>query len=285
MASLVDVKTESGNAKTALEALTADPAATAAGAATATKPDTKAATPNPAKASNEDPRFAGKSREDVLEMYMNLESHNGRLANEFGQAKRTLDELMIDKRARDLNASTAKQVADTTVDPADLLTKPSEVLSRIVDQRAQELVSPLTKKVSELEAALLNNTFNAKHADATKVAGTPEFKAWANATPLRQQAAAAAAAGNLQAADLLLTEYKESRQSANSGAGTNLSAALEAANAASLESSNAADPAARPAGKQLRRADIMALRVRDPDAYERLGPQILAAYRDGRVVD
>jgi hypothetical protein len=281
MASLVDVNLEQGDAKRLIGELQADAQQEAPPAKPAAENSGAKAPAEPKPTHSEDPRFTGKSREDLLEMYRNLESHNGRLANEFGQTKRTLDELLIDKRARDLNANGAPAVDN--IDPTDLLVKPKEVLDKFVDAKAQELVRPLTQKIDQLEAQLLTNSFAARHSDANTVAHSPEFKDWVNKTPLRQQLAANAAAGNMQAADALLSEFKASAPAKASG--THLEAALNAANRASLEgSNNAADPAVKPAGKVFKRADVIALRSRDPDAYERLSPQIEAAYREGRVV-
>ena len=277
MVSLVDVDLNKGDASRAAKALSE---AAKEPAAEPTKP-AAAASGNPADPPADEGRFAGKSRDDILRSYEHLESHNGRLANELGQVKRTLDELLIEKRVRDLAGNGAKPVE---VDPAALLTKPKEVLDQYVDAKARELVAPLQEKLTNLEAALANTQFNSRHSDMTQITASPEFKTWVRGTALRQQLAANASQGNMQAADALLTEFKETRTQ-QPASRSNLEDALKKADKASLEGSGADAASTKPSGTVYKRADIIALRTRDPEAYERLGPQILQAYREGRVVD
>src|SRR5271165_2299726 len=42
-----------------------------------------------------DPRFAGKSAAEIVEMYRNLESHSGRLANQLGEARNSVNALIL----------------------------------------------------------------------------------------------------------------------------------------------------------------------------------------------
>jgi hypothetical protein len=277
MVSLVDVES-GGNSKRALDDLNAERAAAAAEPKEA-KPSALQPANRPAdNEPKEDPRFAGKSREEVLRMYENLEQHQGRLANELGQQRRTLDELLLQKRTQDLSANGAT-VPD--VNPADLLARPKEVLDQYVTARAREMVEPMAQRLNQLEAALSSTVYQSRHSDSTEVTSSPEFKAWVNATPLRRQLAQNAAQGNAQAADALLTEFKATLPTPK---GKNLEAALEKAGKVALEGNQPSDPAAKPTGKTYRRADLIALRARDPDAYNRASDEIYRAYREGRVV-
>lgn len=271
MVSLVDV-TSTGNSSRALESLTEERAEAAA----ATKPNPTVEEAAPAKPA-EDPRFAGKSREEILDMYRNLEVHQGRLANELGQQRRTLDELLLDKRRQDLsqNGGSAPKV-----EAADLLTRPQEVLDQYVNARARELVEPVAQRLNQLESALATSSFTTRHADSEQIVNSPEFRAWVGETPLRKQLAQNAAGGNAQAADALLTEYKLSKRLP----GRNLEAALDKAEKATLESNQPSEPAAKQTGKTYRREDLIALRMRNPDEYNRLSDSIMQAYREGRVV-
>jgi hypothetical protein len=272
MVSLVHVET-AGNSTRALDALKEERAATQLEPNKAKSAD---AAP-PAADNREDPRFAGKSREEILRAYENLEQHQGRLANELGQQRRTLDELLLQKRSQDLSANGAPVAK---IDPADLLTRPQEVLDQYVTAAAQKLVEPMAQRMNQLESALSSSVYNSRHSDSSQITNSPEFKAWVNQTPLRRQLAGNAAQGNVQAADALMTEYKESRGVVKA---TNLENALEKAAKVNLEGNQPSDPSSKPAGKTYKRADLIALRARDPEAYNRAGDEIMRAYREGRV--
>lgn len=273
MASLVDVD-NSGDAKRAVEQLTEEAAAQkTATAVVAAKPEPSA------DDSGEEARFRGKSREDILAMYHNLESHQGRLASELGQTRRTVDEILLQKRRDDLSTNGA--VDDFQIDPADMLTKPKEVLDRYVDAKAKALIEPTVQRLNNLEQTLLTTSFQTRHADSSTVTATPQFKNWVRETPLRQQLAQNAANGSVQAADALMTEYKAAKPQ-----GKNLEAALDQASKVTLEGARASESGAGggAAGKKYKRGDLMKLRQQDPDKYDSLGPEIYKAYQEGRVV-
>jgi hypothetical protein len=154
-------------------------------------PDTaKAATSSPAKTTD---RFDGKSREDILESYRNLESHTGRLASELGYQKRTIEELLEDKRRRDLGMNGATK---TEIEASDILTKPTEALDKFLEERLPTIVKPLQDRLNQLEGQLGNIFYETKHKDASQITQSPEFKTWVGETGLRQHLAAQAAGGN-----------------------------------------------------------------------------------------
>jgi hypothetical protein len=215
-------------------------------------------------------------------MYRNLESHQGRLANELGQTRKTLDELLVQKRGEDLRANGGKYNPNE-IDPAELLTKPSEVLDRYVKSKAEELVKPFADKVAALESKQSAYEFATKHADSSAITQSPEFRDWVRATPLRSTLAQNAARGDGTAADMLLTEYKLAKPKAGGESKSHLDEVLSAAGKVSLEGSRNGATEATPGGKVYKRADLIALRQRNPDRYNELSSEIELAYREGRV--
>jgi len=266
MASLTDVNYDEGNAARAIEQLSA--------------PEPKVEPRQAAPKQNDshttlDPRFVGKSIEDIQNMYKNLEQHQGRLANELGQTRKTLDEILLAKRQADLQAHSANT---PRVQATDLLTNPEEALDGYVLHKTGTVVQPLVERINQLEQALAGTQFAAKHSDFTTVASDPEFKAWSTRTEFRQTLATNAANGNIQSADALLTEWKDYK--------ANLASvkALDDAETVGFESSRAgAEPTSKPAGKRYRSADLIRLKMDNPDEYDKLGYEITKAYIEKRV--
>lgn len=243
------------------------------------------AAPGPNTDSNEPRRFAGKSREDVLEMYLNLERHAGKLANERGLMERQVNELIIDKRARDLAANGAKQ--PTTVNPTDLLQHPTEALDPFIEERVTRAINPIQQQLARLEGLLGQTVFNANHRDAQDITQSEEFAAWVRETPLRRSIGNLAANGNTQAADELLTEFKKTREAQTERHENAENGRLKAAERVSLEQSRTGNDgtATRQQGKQYTRAQMRALMQSASYANdESLREEVSRAYIEGRVV-
>lgn len=242
------------------------------------------ASPSPTAPEPAEPRrFAGKSREDIMEMYLNLEKHDGRLANETGQLRNAINELLVEKRARDLAANGARE--PVKVDTTELLQRPTEALDPFIEERVTRAVSPIHEKLSRLEQMLGASVFANHHADAQDVTESAEFKEWVKETPLRRSIANLAANGNTQAADELLTEFKGSRKARAARAESDEQERLSAAQRVSFEQSrtgNDGTPAKK--GREYSRAEMRALMQSAAYASdESLREEVSRAYIEGRV--
>lgn len=277
MTTLVDVSQDAGNSSRAVTALEAE--ADEQQSLDAAKQQTQQKTDN----STEDRRFAGKNREEILDMYRNLESHQGSLANQLGQQRRTLDELLLAKRASDLQTN-SDETSSTKLTAADLLERPTEALDRVVNARLTSALQPLEQQLRNLGSELASTRVVDKHGDWNATVTSSEFQSWAAKTPLRMSLVAQARGGSWQAADALLTEFKDRPQQVSADIARN--AAIKAAEKAQLETTQAgSDGGTAITGKKIRRSDLWALRVNNPDKYDSMQPEILRAYKEGRIVD
>jgi len=229
----------------------------------------------------EDPRFRGKSIDDVVDMYRNLESHSGRLANEVGSLRQQVSTIIDDKRKADLEANVPKKL---TVKTEDLLQNPTEVLNSLIQTEVSRALKPTTDGIARLEATLSGAMFSGAHRDADDITRTPEFADWVRKTPLRQNLASLASRGDMNAANTLLTEYKETSLTRATSA---TEAGQRAAERVSFERSSTAvtEPAQRKPGKVYKRADIQAWRMAHPDPSDDQAAEIDKLYLEGRVID
>jgi hypothetical protein len=234
-----------------------------------------------------DPRFAGKSTAEIVNMYKNLESHSGRLASQLGTARQTLDQVILEKRSNDIRQN-SPQREPIKVQPTDMMTNPTEAIDRLLADRLANLpeVSAVKQRIAELEAQLSQTTFVTRHPHAQEVTLDPAFQAWVAQTPLRQKLNADAAGGNSYAADALLTEWQAAKPTATSTVAT--SRAQEAARKLNLESGNTGSESGHGPSRSARTfksSDLIRLRQTNPDLYESEAyqKQIVAAYTEGRV--
>ncbi len=234
-------------------------------------------------------KLRGKSKREIAEMYQNLESMNGRMANDLGQQRSLTDRLLDLKRTDDLGRNSAPQNQPKKVDisSAELLDKPTEALERFATSRESALEAKLNDRLSRLEQATVAQTFAVKHPDVQTVAKSTEFVDWVRQSPTRQRAANAAAAGDYGAADDLMTEFKGRQAPTKKGNEEVQDENIRAARSASLESgaSNSPETGTKKSGKIYSRADLMRLKLENPDKYydDAYNAEIQLAYAENRV--
>lgn len=184
MVRLVDVPLDAGNASRAVTDIEE--------AITQSRNEPTSQTTTTTKQPTDDPRFAGKSTAEIVEMYRNLESHSGRLANRLGQVENNysnvqqqINQLILGKRENDLRQNGGK----AEIQPADLMVNPTEAIDRYLSSRSNPEVSALQQRLQQLEQQLTQTTFTMNHPKAEDVTQNPEFAAWVRETPLRMRLA------------------------------------------------------------------------------------------------
>lgn len=226
-------------------------------------------------------KFRGKSRKEIVDMYKNLESSHGRMANDLGQQRALTDRLLNLKRESDLQDNGQLKAELPQLQSSDLLEDPTGAIDKVVEARIKQRESQAEQSRRETEAALAAQAFVTAHPDYQSFVGDPNFNGWVQASQTRKRLAANAASGDWGAATDLLTEYKEIRAKATDDKGDKN---LENARKASLESA-ASSTAANKGGKVYRRADLLRLKAERPDVYydDTFQEEILKAYAEKRV--
>lgn len=225
-------------------------------------------------------KFEGKSMEDLLESYNNLQSAYGRMANDLGTQRKLTDQLLNLKREEDLSSNEPAPLPE--VDTNSLLDNPTQTLDRYISEREARLRKEYDERLSQYESQLQTDRFMQKHPDFMELGQSTKFREWATGDPIRARVANAAAQGDWEAADTLLTQYKQA-QANPSAAEAASKEGLEAARKAGTES--AASAGASSSDKVYRRADLIELKLRKPHVYSdpAFQNEILKAYSEGRV--
>ena len=221
-------------------------------------------------------KFEGKSLKDVVESYKNLESAYGRMANDLGTQRKLTDKLLELER-QELKSEKAPEYK---LSPSDLLDDPNSALDKYFSAKEQAQ----QQKLAQIEAQLKEREFAAKYPGYEKTVQSTEFASWLQQSPIRSRAAAMAANGDWDAADLLLQEYTSSQTT--STVQDSPKENINEARKVSLQRGSAKSPdAGKAKGKVYRRADLIRLKIEKPDVYDDPGFQneIIRAYAEGRV--
>lgn len=227
-------------------------------------------------------KFKGKSAEEIAEAYRNLERELGRKNNELGELRGKVDTLLDIERGR------SQQGKDTTEQPKqvtddDFWESPTQALNKAFES------SPYAQKINQLEQQLSQrerteklNSFQSKHPDFQSIVQRSDFQEWVNATPKRQELFYQADNHDYDAADELLSTFKEIKKikQQEEEEARDMSD-KESLKEAQVERSG--NGGAKKKGKYFRRADIIDLKINNPSRYQALLPEIKQAAQEGRI--
>ena len=218
-------------------------------------------------------KYKGKSLDDIVKMHQEAEKMIGRQAQEVHEVRSLADQLLKRQLEADKtpNVESAPEV-DFFENPQDSIKRANENNPAVLEAKQANLELKRMKTAQQLSA---------KHPDMQTVVQDAGFQEWVKASPVRLNLYAKADAEfDFGSADELLSTYKELKQVRNNNvqeAGKQQKA--QALKAAGVDSSGSGEVAK----KVYRRADLIRLKMTDPDRYEQLQPEIMAAYAQGRV--
>lgn len=236
---------------------------------------------------NDEPdKFSGKSREDVISSYQELESRFGKQGGELGELRKAADSfLQGPSKGTSYTdpAETQVKTDDATEEEVfDYISDPEKA----VKAEIARAVEPMQSELHQLRAEKMSIKLNANHPEYESIVKDSKFHDWIKVSPIRmQQFVNADAHYDYEAAHELFTNWdNEVKSKVNKAENvTNITNDETAFKAAQLEG-NTAVPDDDSPKKTYRRADIINLKMRDPDRYEALSNEIQQAYADGRVV-
>ena len=217
-------------------------------------------------------KYSGKSLEDIVKMHQEAEKLIGRQAQEVGEMRKLADQLIQQNLNKEQPVAKQETEIDFFEDPKTAVQKAVETHPDIIAAReaAQQFKKMQTQQLLQQ-----------KHPDFAEVVGDGEFQEWVKASPIRlNMFAMADSQYDFQAADELLSTFKQIRGvKAKQTADAGKQVLKQNLKAASVDTGGTGESSA----KVYRRADLIRLKMTDPDRYEQLQPEIMKAYAEGRV--
>lgn len=220
-------------------------------------------------------KFKGKSSKDIAESYLNLEKELGKKANEIGELRKLTDQIL----QQQITGNTHKEAPKEEIADADFFVDPQAAVQKAIENHPKVKQFEQQAELAQRQANL--SKFAAKHGDYETILQEPDFQAWVGGSPVRQRLFAQANTQyDFEAADEIFSQYKERKQYM-SGAKEQLKDNRDAALKASAVPSG--NSSAETSKKVFRRADLIRLKMTDPDRYNSLSDEITKAYSEGRV--
>lgn len=225
-------------------------------------------------------KYRNKTVEEIIKMHQEAEKLIGRQAQEVGEVRKLADELL----KRQLKAEEQKVAPTVEEKEVDFFEDPDQAVSRKIDNHpAIQEAKQLALQNKQMQTL---NRLKESFPDFTETVQDPDFAEWVKASPVRMRLYAQADAEfDFDAASELLTTWKyvkpQSQQKQSEVPEEIKQAQKAAVKAATVDVGGT--PEGNVSKKIYRRIDLIRLNLEDPDRYEAMQDEILAAYRDGRV--
>jgi len=217
-------------------------------------------------------KYKGKSAQEIIRMHQEAEKLIGKQAQEVGEVRKLADEL--------LKQSLSSKAAATEVEPEiDFFEDPQKAIRNSIDKHPDVLAA--RQSAQEFKKMQIQQKLSQNHPDFGNIVQDPEFAEWVKQSPVRTQLYAKADAEfDYDSANELLSTYKQLKQIKTQQVETQGKETLKQnLKAAAVDTGGTGESSKR----VYRRADLIRLRMNDPDRYEALEPEIMAAYAEGRV--
>jgi hypothetical protein len=217
-------------------------------------------------------KYRDKSLDDIVRMHQEAEKLIGKQAQEVGEVRKLADELIKQ------NLGSRQQTRQEEPE-VDFFENPQRAVQRTVDNHPDILAA--RQVTQEMRRAQIQQRLAQEHPDFGDIAKDQDFANWVKSSPIRIKIFEQADSGyDFDSANELLSTYKQLRsvkqkQSSDDGETTrkqNLKA-VGVDIGGSGESSK----------KVYRRADLIRLKMQDPNRYDALSDEIMEAYQEGRV--
>lgn len=223
-------------------------------------------------------KFEGKSVEEIVDSYSNLEKQYGKQGNELGELRKLADTL-IQKNLQE-SQSTSVQNKLPPLNEDDFLTDPVSSVRRIVEEALQ----PIKGAIEQTTTDTTINRLQTKHPDLEQIVQDIDFQKWVMDSVPRQDMWQKASAGDFNYADELISQYKTvfgkhaaaKEQQVRTEKEKELQAATSVASGSSSDGSQKSQTT-------YKRAELIRLQIEDPRRYQELSPEIYQAYSEGRV--
>jgi uncharacterized protein with von Willebrand factor type A (vWA) domain len=206
-------------------------------------------------------------------MHQEAEKLIGKHAQEVGEVRKLADELLKQQ------LSGNKKEPDQQEEEIDFFADPKKAVEKAVENHPA--VVKAQKAAEDYERSQRSQKLHQRHPDMAQIVQSPEFVEFVKASERRMRLFQEADQKyDTEAADDLLTSFKELRtlktqQTKNEGE--------EIRNQTLKDAAVDTGGTGETVRKVYRRADLIRLKIRDPERYDAMQDEILAAYSEGRV--
>jgi len=223
-------------------------------------------------------KYRGKSVEEIVKMHQEAEKMIGRQAQEVHEVRSLADQLL----KQQLESNKTKQTTEQTQEE-DFFADPQKAVNRTVDQHPAVLEAQ--RIAAEMKQMQNSQRLESQYPGYRTLATSEEFLNWVKASPVRISLYTKAESElDYDSANELLGTYKELTQAKATQQATQMKAVETKAQDTAMKAASVDVGGSGEVSRKIyRRADLIKLKMTDPDRYMALQDEIMSAYADGRV--
>jgi hypothetical protein len=227
-------------------------------------------------------KYKNKSLDEIVRMHQEAEKLIGRQAQEVGEVRKLADSLL----KQQLEAKHDKQ--PEPAQEIDWFEDPQKAVHQAIES------NPVLKQLQEQQAVQAQRAaleaIEKNHPDFVSVAQSEDFQQWVGESKVRQRLYSDANNYDVDSALELLNNYKslrglrQQKEETSKAADEALKKTDSEGRSKALKAAAVQQGGTGETGKPVyRRADLIRLRMQDPNRYESMADEILNAYAEGRV--
>jgi hypothetical protein len=218
-------------------------------------------------------KYRGKELSDIIKMHQEAEKLIGKQAQEVGEVRKLADELIKQ------NLAGKPQPIKEEEPEVDFFENPQAAVRKTVDNHPDVLAA--RQAGQEFKKMQIQQKLAQEHPDFGQIVQDPDFANWVKSSPVRIGLYAKADGEfDYDSANELLSTYKQLR----GVKAKQTSEAGETQRKSNLKAATVDVGGTGESGKRVyRRADLIRLKMTDPNRYDALSDEIMAAYAEGRV--
>jgi len=227
-------------------------------------------------------KYKNKSLDEIVRMHQEAEKLIGRQAQEVGEVRKLADSLL----KQQLEAKHDKQ--PEPAQEIDWFEDPQKAINQALES------NPVLKQLQEQQAIQAQraalDVIEKSHPDFVSVAQSEDFQQWVAESKVRQRLYNDANNYDADSALELLNNYKslrglkQQKEETSKAADEALKKTDSEGRSKALKAAAVQQGGTGETGKPVyRRADLIRLRMQDPNRYESMADEILNAYAEGRV--
>jgi len=218
-------------------------------------------------------KYREKSLDEIVKMHQEAEKLIGKQAQEVGEVRKLADELIKQ------NLGSRQQQTRQEEPEVDFFENPQKAVQRTVDSHPDIIAA--RQATLEMKRSQIQQRLAQEHPDFGEIAKDQDFANWVKSSPVRIKIFEQADSGyDFDSANELLSTYKQLRsvkQKQNSDEG-------EVTRKQNLKAVGVDVGGSGESSKKVyRRADLIRLKMQDPNRYDALSDEIMQAYQEGRV--
>ena len=217
-------------------------------------------------------KYRDKSLDEIVRMHQEAEKLIGKQAQEVGEVRKLADELIKQ------NLGSRQQTRQEEPE-VDFFENPQKAVQKTIDNHPDVLAA--RQAGVDFKRMQIQQKLTQEHPDYSQIAQDQDFVNWVKSSPVRLGLYAKADGEfDYDSANELLSTYKQLR-------GVRSKQTEQAGETARKQSMKAAQVDVGGTGESskrvYRRADLIRLKMTEPDRYDALSGEIMQAYADGRV--